>query len=67
MSALPIIDIQHLRLLWIVYRHPAGISARDLVEELKVHGWCDQQTCAEDLGLHPDDLIRRPHNVANDP
>lgn len=61
------LDIQHLRLLWLIYKHPSGISARKLVEELKAHGWCDASTTAADLGLHPDDVVCRPGAAANDP
>lgn len=60
-------DIQHFRLLWLIYRHPGGLSARRLVEELKSRGWCGEETTAEDLGLHPDDVVCRPRTAANDP
>lgn len=60
-------DVQHYRLLSVIYNHPEGLSARSLVEELKARGWCDPTTTAEDLGLHPDDILRRPRAVANDP
>lgn len=60
-------DIQHIRLLWLIYRHPDGLTARRLVEELKSYGWCEDDTTAEDLGLHPDDMVCRPRAAANDP
>lgn len=60
------LDIQHFRLLYIIYSHPDGLSARRLVEELKMRGWCDPETTAEDLGLQPDDIMRRPRTAAND-
>lgn len=67
MAMVPHLDIQHFRILWLIYRYPEGISAQRLVEELKAHGWCDSSTTAEDLGLHPDDMLCRPRAVANDP
>ena len=66
MTLIKNLNIQHYRLLWIIYSHPEGLSARRLVEELKARGWCDPDTTAEDLGLHPDDVMRRPRTAAND-
>lgn len=60
-------DISHWRILWIVYNHPAGLTAQRLVDELKQHGWCDSSTTAEDLGLHPKDRVCQPRAAANDP
>lgn len=60
-------DIQHYRLIWVIYNHPNGLTGRLLVEEFKRYGWCDASTTAEDLGLDPDDLICRPRVAANDP
>lgn len=67
MEPLTRFEVEHLRLLWIIYRQPQGLTARQLVEELKSRGWCEPGTTAEDLGLHPDDIVRRPHMAANDP
>jgi hypothetical protein len=67
-KAMPLdFDIQHFRLLWLIYRHPNGLSAQQLVEELKAHGWCDASTTARDLGMHPEDVVCRPRAAANDP
>lgn len=60
-------DIQHYRLLWIIYNHPDGLSGKQLVEELKQRGWCDAATTAEDLGLAPEDVVCRPRVAINDP
>jgi hypothetical protein len=57
----------HYRLLWLVYRHPNGISVARLIKELKARGWCEPELTAADLGLHPGDLLRPPRAAANDP
>lgn len=66
MTVAPEFDLTHIRLLWLVYSKPDGITAIDLVDEMKRRGWCEPGLCPADLGLGPMDVVRGPHPAVND-
>lgn len=55
-----------LRVMWIIYSNPEGITAERLVEELKKRGWCDADATPQCLGYQPGDVLRRPPPAANE-
>lgn len=59
-------DSIHYRMLWLIYGYPDGISAHDLVEELKRRGWAEPDLTPADLGLEPEDVVRKPRRATND-
>ncbi len=50
----------HLRILSLVSQYPDGLTGEDLVGEMKRLGWCDRDFTPADLGLAPDEVVRRP-------
>lgn len=60
-------DLSHWRILWLVYRSPEGITARELCDEVNRRGWSDGKDLhPADLGLEPEDLVCAPTGPAND-
>lgn len=60
MAVTPELNLAHIRLLWLVYSQPNGMTAQELVEGLKRRGWCEPDLRPTDLGLDPRDIVRRP-------
>lgn len=56
----------HYRLLTLINARPEGISVAELVAQMMARGWCDPGTTAEDLGFHPQDILK-PRAPANEP
>lgn len=61
------LETVHIRLLWLIYQHPNGITARGLVNELKIRGWCEPWVTPADLGYEPEDVVSRPRAPASQP
>ncbi|MEW5728030.1 MAG: hypothetical protein AB1918_09410 [Pseudomonadota bacterium] len=60
MKDLPELELVHMRLLWLIYNTPGGLTAAQLVQELKRRGWCEPWLTPADLGLKPLDVLHPP-------